>query len=128
MRKTGIVFASAVLAGCLFASSVHAACTGSNGRGWGRGNGAGSFKMAAADKSCRIGFTNVINEQTKARIPATQVSVTRPPKNGKVQVTGKGLIYTPAKGFKGSDTFCTRNTTPKVPGFVLSGCITVAVR
>ncbi len=50
------------------------------------------------------------------------------PKNGKVQVTGKGLVYTPAKGFKGSDSFCTKNTTPKAPGVVLSGCITVAVR
>ncbi|MCC4243238.1 Ig-like domain-containing protein [Stappia indica] len=128
MKTTGFVFAATVVAGCIFASSVHAACTGSNGRGWGRGNGAGSFQMTAADKSCRIGFTNVINDRTKTSVPANKVSVTRAPKNGKVQVTGKGLVYTPAKGFKGSDSFCTKNTTPKAPGVVLSGCITVAVR
>ncbi|MCJ8143740.1 Ig-like domain-containing protein [Ancylobacter sp. A5.8] len=113
----------------LFASTAaHAACTGSNGRGWGSGKGAGMFEMTTADKTCRIGFTNVINDQTGARIPANSVAVTTPPKSGKVAVTGSGLVYTPNAGFKGKDRFCTRNTTPKVPGTVLSGCITVSVK
>jgi len=114
--------------GCLTLSMAEAACTGTNGRGWGSGRGAGKFEMTAADKNCRISFTNVINDQQKTRIPATNVTITRAPKSGKVNVTGSGLVYTPNQGFRGSDTFCTRNTTPKAPGAVLSGCITIAVK
>lgn len=134
MKKVaGIARIAATLAGsvivwCMAASVAHAACTGSNGRGWGSGKGAGKFEMSAADKVCNIGFTNVINDTTKTSIPATNVTVTRQPKSGKVAVTGKGLVYTPANGFKGRDTFCTRNKTPKVPGATLSGCITVTVK
>ena len=109
-------------------SAAEAACKGSNGRGWGSGNGAGKFEMSAADKACNIGFTNIIDDKKKTNVPATKVRVTRAPKSGKVGVTGKGLVYTPAKGFTGRDTFCTANTTPKVPGVTLSGCITVTVR
>lgn len=115
------------LVGILSTSVVHAACTGTNGRGWGSGQGAGKFAMSASDKSCRIGFTNFIDDKKKTQVPATQVTVTRGPKSGKVQVTGKGLVYTPNGGFKGSDTFCTKNTSPKVKG-TLAGCITVTVR
>jgi len=109
-------------------SGAQAACTGSNGRGWGTGNGAGQFEMTAADKTCRMSFQGVINEAAKTRIPATQVTITRAPASGKIAVTKSGLIYTPNKGFQGSDTFCTSNTTPKVPGITLSGCVTVTVR
>jgi hypothetical protein len=123
-----IATATILAAGCFTVSVADAACTGSNGRGWGSGNGAGKFEMAATDKNCRIGFTNVIDEKKKTSIPATKVTVTRAPKSGKVNVGGNGLLYTPAKGFKGRDTFCTRNSTPKVPGVTLSGCITVTVR
>jgi hypothetical protein len=114
--------------GCLTVSTAQAACQGSNGRGWGRGAGAGQFEMTTADKVCRISFTNVINERDNTSIPATNVSLTRAPSAGKVSVTKSGLVYTPNKGFKGSDTFCTSNTTAKAPGVTLSGCITVTVR
>jgi len=109
-------------------SMAQAACTGSNGRGWGKGNGAGKFEMSVSDKECRIGFTNFINDEKKTSIPANKVAITRAPKSGKVAVTSKGLVYTPAQGFKGSDSFCTKNTSEKVKGSVLSGCITVVVR
>lgn len=69
-----------------------------------------------------------INDQAKTSIPATNVKITRPPKSGKVAVTGSGLVYTPASGFKGNDRFCTTNTTPKVKGKMLRGCITVTVK
>lgn len=121
-------FATITLAGVLSMSAAQAACTGSNGRGWGSGKGVGQFTMTTADKVCNIGFTNVINDRNKTSVPATQVSITRAPKSGKVTVTGKGLVYTPAGGFKGKDTFCTRNKAPKVPGTTLAGCITVTVR
>ena len=107
---------------------AQAACSGSNGRGWSKGNGAGKFEMSAADKECRIGFTNFINDENKTSIPATTVAITRAPKSGKVAVTSKEIVYTPEQGFKGSDSFCTKNTSDKVKGSVLSGCITVVVR
>jgi len=127
MRILAILAVSLAMGG-LSVSMAEAACKGSNGRGWGSGNGAGKFEMSATDKVCNIGFTNVIDDKKNTSIPATKVKVTRAPKSGKVGVTGKGLVYTPAKGFTGSDTFCTANTTPKVPGVTLSGCITVTVR
>lgn len=122
---TGLTFATV---SCAMLSGAQAACTGSNGRGWGTGNGAGQFEMTAADKTCRMSFQGVINEAAKTRIPATEVTITRAPGSGKVAVTKSGLVYTPNKGFQGSDTFCTSNTTPKEPGITLSGCITVTVR
>ncbi len=123
-----VTLTTGFVVGCLTLSAAQAACTGSNGRGWGRGAGAGQFEMTAADKACRIGFTNVINERDKTSVPATNVALTRAPSAGKVSVTKSGLVYTPNKGFKGNDTFCTTNTTAKVPGVTLSGCITVTVR
>ncbi|MCB1445476.1 MAG: hypothetical protein KDJ87_06660 [Rhizobiaceae bacterium] len=108
---------------------AYAACTGSNGRGWGKGNGNGQFKMAASDKICKISFPGFINDAKKTRIPATDVSFTRKPKNGRISVVaGKGVIYTPDPGFRGKDRFCTRNKSPKVKGKTLSGCVTVTVR
>ena len=110
-------------------ASAHAECSGSNGRGWGTGNGKGSFEMTSADKVCKISFPGLIDEVKKTREPATDVTITRQPKNGKVSVVkGQGLIYTPARNFKGEDQFCTKNTTPKVKGKSLSGCITVMVK
>lgn len=126
--RTFVVIGAVTLLGCFTVSAAQAACTGSNGRGWASGNGAGKFEMVAADKSCQIGLTNVIDDRTNAKIPATNVVVTQPPKSGTVNVTSTGLIYKPKKGFMGSDTFCTKNTTPKVPGVTLSGCITVSVK
>ncbi|MCP8895629.1 hypothetical protein KYK29_11925 [Shinella daejeonensis] len=84
--------------------------------------------MTTADKACHIGFTNIIDDRKKTKIAVTKVVATPAPKSGEVAVTGKDLIYTPAKGFKGRDTVCTRNSAPKVPRATLSGCITVTVR
>ncbi len=123
-----VIVVTFVAASHIMLSSAEAACTGSNGRGWATGGGAGQFEMSAADKTCPIDFPGAMNEATGTRIPATQVKITRPPSSGKVAVTKSGLVYTPNKGFTGSDTFCTSNTTPKVPGATLSGCVTVSVR
>ncbi|MDX3926861.1 MAG: hypothetical protein QHC90_13795 [Shinella sp.] len=113
----------------LSASSAYAACTGTNGRGWASGNGNGQFAMTTRDKSCKINFPGFIDDARKTRTPATDVTITREPKNGKISiVAGKGLIYTPAQGFKGKDKFCTRNKSSKIRGKTLSGCITVAVQ
>jgi hypothetical protein len=115
--------------GLATASPAYAACSGSNGRGWGSGNGKGQFEMTAGDKSCNISFPGFIDDVKKTRTPATNVTITRKPKNGKiVVVAGKGLTYTPSAAFKGRDSFCTRNTTPKVKGKSLAGCITVSVK
>ena len=126
--RTLATLATTLAIGCLAATAAQAACSGSNGRGWGSGNGAGKFTMSTADKTCNISFTNVINDKQNTSVPATQVRVTRAPKSGKVTVTGKGLVYTPASGFRGTDKFCTRNTAPGVKGVTLSGCISVTVR
>ncbi len=129
MRNRIITLATFLVAGSFFISAAEAACTGSNGRGWGSGRGAGSFSMASADKNCRISFPGFIDDTKKTRTPATQVKITSQPKSGKISVVaGKGLIYTPKAGFKGKDRFCTSNTSPKVKGQRLSGCITVSVR
>ena len=122
------VAATFAAASHMMLSSAEAACTGSNGRGWGTGSGAGQFEMVAADKTCRMSFQGVTNEAARTRIPATEVTITRAPSSGKIAVTKSGLVYTPNKGFTGSDTFCTSNTTPKAPGITLSGCVTVTVR
>lgn len=117
-----------IIAGGLTLTAAQAACTGTNGRGWGSGQGAGSFQMASTDKSCRISFPGIIDDRAGTRTPATNVTITRGPSSGKVSIaSGRGLVYTPNKGFKGSDTFCTSNTSPKAPGVTLAGCITIAV-
>lgn len=121
------VFSVALMAGVLTSTFAHAACSGSLGRGWSNGNGAGKFEMSAADGSCKIGFANFIDDAKKTKIPATQVSVTTQPKSGKLAVTGSGLVYTPAKGFTGKDKFCTKSKSAKVPEKALTGCVTVTV-
>lgn len=122
-----MTMATVLISGNLMIIAAEAACIGSNGRGWGSGQGSGSFQMASTDRSCRISFPGIVDDRAGTRIPATQVTVTRGPASGKVSVAGGGLVYTPNKGFKGSDTFCTSNTTPKAPGVTLAGCITVSV-
>ncbi|MFC3073720.1 hypothetical protein [Shinella pollutisoli] len=127
--RTLITLVVATVAGLSTASMAYAACTGSNGRGWGSGKGNGAFQMTAADKVCRISFPGFINDAAKTRIPATDVTVTKRPKNGKVAVVaGKGILYTPNPGYKGKDAFCTRNKSSKVKGQTLSGCVTITVR
>lgn len=129
MRALATTLATAFLIGCFSVSTVHAACTGSNGRGWASGRGAGKFEMTAHDKSCKISFPGFVDDVRKTRIPATDVTVTSKPKSGKISVVaGRGLVYTPSAGFKGKDRFCTRNTSSKLKGKSLSGCITVTVR
>jgi hypothetical protein len=124
-----LTVATLSVAGFFSVSSAYAACTGTNGRGWGNGSGRGQFEMTTADKTCNISFPGFIDDIKKTRTPATQVTITTKPKNGNVVVVaGRGLTYTPARGFKGSDRFCTRNTTPLVKGKSLSGCITVSVK
>lgn len=112
----------------LTSTSAYAECTGSNGRGWGNGQGNGKFEMTAADKRCQISFPGFINDANKTRIPASDMKMTRAPKNGKVSLGKDGPIYTPNPGFKGDDKFCTKNTTPEVKGKSLAGCVTVTVR
>jgi type 1 fimbria pilin len=116
------------IASVFAASAAQAECSGSNGRGWGSGKGKGQFEMTVADKSCKISFPGFIDDVKKTRVPATEVSLTKAPKSGKIGIAkGQGIIYTPNPGFKGKDTFCTKNTSPDVKG-TLSGCITVTVR
>jgi hypothetical protein len=130
MKACRLVLLFGVLfAGIASASSSYAACSGSNGRGWGTGKGKGLFEMSSTDKSCNIAFPGFIDDVKKTRTPATEVTVTRQPKSGKIAVVaGKGVTYTPAANFKGKDSFCTRNTTPKVKGKSLAGCITISVK
>jgi hypothetical protein len=119
--------ATLIVVGSFFVSDAQAACSGTNGRGWASGKGAGQFTMTQTDQNCRISFPGFMKGST--RIPATEVAFTRQPKSGKVTiVSGQGLIYAPAKGFKGKDTFCTRNKSPRMPGQTLSGCVTVTVK
>ena len=126
--RTLATVSTLLVAGFFSVATAEAACTGSNGRGWGSGQGNGKFEMKTSDKNCKIGFTSFINDKTKKSIPATNVSITRAPKSGKVIVSSSGLIYTPAAGFRGSDKFCTSNTSPRVSGQALKGCITVTVK
>lgn len=119
---------AAAIAGIFLGTAAFAECKGSNGRGWGSGKGAGQFEMTMADKTCQISFPGFVNDAAKTRVPATDVKLTRAPASGKIGiVAGKGLIYTPNPGFKGSDSFCTVNTAKGQAG-KLSGCITVTVR
>ncbi|GGE44752.1 hypothetical protein GCM10007276_22340 [Agaricicola taiwanensis] len=127
--RTHVTFIGCLVTGLIAASAAQAECTGSNGRGWGSGNGKGQFSMTTADKLCKISFPGFIDDAKKTRTPATDVTITRAPKSGKVAiVAGRGLTYTPNAGFKGTDRFCTKNTSPKVRGQSLSGCIAVTVR
>jgi hypothetical protein len=128
MRILAMVGALGVV-GLVSVSAAQAACTGTNGRGWGSGNGAGQFTMTQADKNCRISFPGFVDDRKKTRIPATEVSISSKPKSGKLTVVaGQGLIYTPNAGFRGRDRFCTINTSPKVKGGKLSGCVSITVR
>jgi hypothetical protein len=111
----------------MFTTSVQAACTGSNGRGWASGSGAGNFEMSTSDRTCSIPFPNFIVGDR--RTPASEVVLTTAPRNGTIGVAaGRGLVYTPNAGFTGADRFCTRNTASAFQGQTLSGCITVTVR
>lgn len=119
---------AALLAGGLFAASAASAeCTGTNGRGWGKGQGKGQFEMTAADKTCLISYPGFIYEQENRRVPATEVVLTRAPKSGTITLSSKGIVYTPAAGFRGKDRFCTKNTAKGEKG-TLAGCVTVTVR
>lgn len=113
---------------CLTAGSAFAACSGGLGRGWASGKGAGSYEMAAADKTCMIGYAYFFDDVKKTETPATDIALTRAPKNGKIGIAKTGVVYTPTPGFKGQDKFCTSNTTKAVPGKKLSGCVTVTVK
>ena len=128
MNIVSASFATLVI-GVFTAAAAQADCSGGLGRGWASGKGNGTFEMTAADKSCAIEFPAFINDTTKVRTPATEMALTRGPKNGKISLAkGKGLVYTPAAGFKGKDKFCIKNTTPEMKGKSLSGCVTVTVK
>lgn len=126
MQIKATVLVSSVMT-LFFATSAFAECTGSNGRGWGSGKGNGAFEMAAGDKSCLIRFPG-FGSGNSERIPASEVKLTTAPKSGKIGVSANGVVYTPNPGFKGKDKFCTRNTSAKVKGETLSGCVTVTVK
>ncbi|TGD42362.1 hypothetical protein EEB11_13800 [Pseudotabrizicola sediminis] len=113
--------------GAFSATSALADCSGGFGRGWASGKGNGAFEMQAADKACTMGFTGFGGGNSE-RIPATEIRLTTAPKSGKLGVSAKGMVYTPNPGFKGKDKFCTRNTSAKVKGETLSGCVTVTVK
>lgn len=121
-------YASAMIAVALTSTAAYAECTGSNGRGWGSGKGSGQFEMAASDKSCQISFPGFIDDVKKTRTPATEMTLTRAPKSGKITLSKDGPIYTPNPGFKGTDKFCTKNKAATVKGKTLSGCVSVTVR
>ncbi len=124
--RTAVLTTLAVI-GCFSAAEAYAACTGSNGRGWASGRGAGKFEMTAADKSCKISVPGFV--VGKNRTPAAESKITRQPKSGKVTIAqGRGFLYTPNAGFKGKDRFCSSSTSPKFKGQRLAGCVTVTVR
>jgi len=112
-----------LISGIFASSAALAACDGGLGRGWSKGSGKGAFDMAAGDKTCLIDFPAFIDDAKKTKIAANELAMTRAPKSGKIGVSAKGIVYTPAAGFKGKDTFCIKNTTPKMPGKTLSGCV-----
>lgn len=127
MRNTATVLTTLVVLGCFSASTAYAACSGSNGRGWASGRGAGKFEMSAGAKSCQIGVPGFT--VGNSRTPAAESKITRQPKSGKVTIAqGRGFLYTPNAGFKGKDRFCSSNTSPKFKGQRLAGCVTVTVR
>ena len=124
--RTAVLTTLAVI-GCFLVSEAHAACTGSNGRGWASGRGAGKFAMTAADKSCFIGVPGFI--VGKKRTPASTSKITKQPKSGKVTIAqGRGFTYSPKAGFKGKDRFCSSSTSQKFKGQRLAGCIAITVR
>lgn len=126
MKRTTYLTAAAMIAALFGTTAAQAACEGGLGRGWSKGNGNGQFTMRAADKSCLIGFANFIDSKEKLT-PATKIELTTAPKSGKITIGPSGAVYTPQPGFKGKDTFCTKNTTPEVKGKSLRGCVTVTV-
>lgn len=125
--RLSLVLSASFIAGLLATSAAQAECTGGLGRGWASGKGDGKFEMAAGDKHCVMSYPAFINDATKTKTFATKVALSRAPKSGKITLSPDGVVYTPAAGFKGSDKFCTKNTTDAVKG-TLSGCITVTVR
>lgn len=125
--RSGNGGALALVAGLLMAGQAMAACEGSLGRGWGSGSGNGKYAMAAGDKACQVAFPSFINDAAKTKIAATEMKLTRAPKNGTISLSANGPVYTPSAGFKGNDKFCIRNTSPQVKGQSLSGCVTVSV-
>ena len=112
----------------LTSTAAYAECSGSNGRGWGSGKGDGKFEMTAADKRCQISFPNFIDDVKKTKIAASDMKLTRGPKNGQISLSKIGPIYTPNPGFQGEDKFCTKNTSAEVKGKTLAGCVTVSVK
>lgn len=122
-----VVFVATAAIATLVASVAFAECTGSNGRGWGKGKGNGAFEMSASDKNCLISYPGFIYEEENRRVPATEVKLTRAPKSGQISLSKQGIIYTPAAGFKGKDKFCTKNTAQGEKG-TLAGCVTVTVK
>ncbi|WP_108263530.1 hypothetical protein [Mangrovicoccus ximenensis] len=125
-------FSRGLLAGLAFASvagasEAWASCAGGDGRGWASGKGDGAFEMAPGAATCLMNYPNVIHADDR-RMPATQVTLTRAPKSGKIGLSKQGVVYTPNAGFRGKDRFCTRNTAAAFPGQTLSGCVTVTVR
>ena len=126
--RFGLAILTFVFGSGLVASVAEAACSGGLGRGWASGKGNGTLEMTTADKVCNVGYAAFINDATKARTPATQVKLTTAPKNGKIGATADGIVYTPNPGFRGSDKFCTTNSTPEMKGKSLRGCVTVTVK
>lgn len=122
LNRLSILMAGATLA---LAGAAHAECSGSFGRGWSKGEGNGTFQMAAADRHCVMGWTYFKPDQRKD--PATQISLTRAPASGQIGTSKGGIVYTPNPGFRGEDRFCLRNTAPRVSG-AHRGCVTVMVR
>lgn len=116
------------IAGTFAATEVQAACSGGLGRGWASGRGSGEFTMTSGDKNCLIAYPAFINEAAGTRTPAAQIALTSAPKAGKIGSTPDGILYMPQSGFRGSDKFCIKNTTPQMPGKSLSGCVTVTVQ
>lgn len=123
MRRNILYF---IVLGIFTATSASAACEGGLGRGWSKGKGKGAFELSAGSKACDIGFANFYDNNDVAT-PATEVALTKAPKSGKISIGKSGVVYTPNAGFKGKDTFCTKNTAAKVKG-ALTGCITVTVK
>lgn len=107
-------------------SVAHAQCSGGLGRGWASSKGAGQYEMAASDQQCLIGFASFI-DPNGGKTPATKVKLTSAPKSGKIGIGQQGVVYTPNKGFRGTDKFCTSNSSDAVKGKSLKGCVSISV-
>jgi hypothetical protein len=129
IHKPSVLIAPFCLITMMAGTAAQASCSGSLGRGWASGQGNGQFEMTTADKTCLMGFANFLDDAAKTRVPATEVALTKAPENGTIGIiANQGLVYTPNANLKGTDRFCTRNTTPQVKGKTLSGCVNVTVR